>query len=55
MAKKNKKYNETSLLLKLMFVCVALSLAMLAIVAYDKIIRKPCDCETKITKDCWEK
>ena len=43
MKKKNKKCDETSLLVKLMFVCVALSLAMLAIVAYDKLIKKPCD------------
>ncbi len=37
--KKSKKNRETGLLLKLMVVCVALSIAMLAIVAYDKLIR----------------
>ncbi len=45
--RKSKKNRETGLLLKLMIVCVALSIAMLAIVAYDKIIKpKPSDtCE----------
>lgn len=46
--KKNKKSKETSLLLKLMIVCVALSIAMLAIVAYDKLIKNDnkevCEC-----------
>ena len=41
--KKNKKCKETGLLLKLMVVCVILSIAMLAIVAYDKIIKTPCN------------
>ena len=45
--KKSKKCRETGLLLKLMIVCVALSIAMLAIVAYDKLIKKPCDCEAQ--------
>ena len=48
MKKKSKKCDETSLLLKLMIACVALSLAMLAIVAYDKLIKNSnneiCDC-----------
>ena len=47
--RKSKKCKETDLLLKLMYVCVALSIAMLAIVAYDKLIKKPnevpaCEC-----------
>ena len=48
MKKNKKKCKETSLLLKLMVVCVALSIAMLAIVAYDKIIKPKnndmCEC-----------
>ena len=48
--RKSKKSAETSLLLKLMYVCVALSIAMLAIVAYDKLIKKPCDCEKKVAE-----
>lgn len=44
--RKNKKCKETNLLLKLMIVCVALSIIMLGIVAYDKLIKKqPCDCQ----------
>lgn len=46
--RKSKKCRETGLLLKLMIVCVALSVAMLAIVAYDKIIKntnnETCEC-----------
>ena len=45
--KKNKRSRETGLLLKLMVVCVALSIAMLAIVAYDKLIKPKedvCEC-----------
>ena len=46
--RKNKKCKETGLLLKLMIVCVALSVAMLAIVAYDKLIKSTnnevCEC-----------
>ncbi len=49
MKKKNKKCKETSCLLKLMIVCVALSIAMLAIVAYDKLIKpsnnEVCECQ----------
>ena len=45
--KKSKKCKETGLLLKLMIVCVALSFIMLAIVAYDKLIKKPCNCDVK--------
>ncbi len=37
--KKGKKNKETSCLLKLMYVCVALSIIMLGIVAYDKLIK----------------
>ncbi len=47
MKKNKKKCNETSLLLKLMFVCVALSVIMLGIVAYDKLIKTnndTCEC-----------
>ncbi len=46
--KKNKKKEEkTNLMMVLMVICVILSLTMLAIVAYDKLIReqcKPCSC-----------
>ena len=48
--KKSKKCKETGLLLKLMIVCVALSIIMLGIVAYDKLIKKPCDCEAKVVE-----
>ena len=37
--KKSKKNKETGCLLKLMYVCVALSIIMLGIVAYDKLIK----------------
>ncbi len=46
--KKNKKKEEKrNLMMVLMVICVILSLTMLAIVAYDKLIReqcKPCSC-----------
>ena len=45
--KKNKKCERANLLVGLMIACVVLSLAMLAIVAYDKLIKKqcqPCTC-----------
>ena len=44
---KKKDCNRGNLLVILMSICVILSLAMLAIVAYDKLIReqcKPCSC-----------
>lgn len=44
--KKNKKKNVNVMMI-LMIICVVLSLTMLAIVAYDKLIReqcKPCSC-----------
>ena len=48
MKKKSKKCKEASCLLKLMIVCVVLSIAMLAIVAYDKLIKpnnnEICEC-----------
>ena len=44
--RKSKKCKETGCLLKLMIVCVALSVVMLAIVAYDKLIKKTCDVPT---------
>lgn len=44
--KKSKKSKDTGLLLKLMIACVVLSIVMLGIVAYDKIIKKPCNCES---------
>ena len=47
--KKNNKRKKCDPLLSLMIVCVALSLIMLAIVAYDKLIKeqcKPCVCES---------
>lgn len=43
--KKSKKSKETGLLLKLMIVCVTLSIIMLGIVAYDKLVKRPCDCD----------
>lgn len=49
--RKSKKSTETGLLVKLMYICVALSVAMLAIVAYDKLIKTQCDCGTK-TAEC---
>ena len=48
--KKNKKKSECgTVLMALMITCVVLSLSMLAIVAYDKLIKeqcKPCACES---------
>ena len=47
--KKNKKKDNRNILLALMIVCVVLSLAMLAIVAYDKLIKsdcEPCNCSS---------
>ncbi len=49
--KKSKKCKETSCLLKLMIVCVALSIIMLGIVAYDKLIKSSCDCD-KVAAEC---
>jgi hypothetical protein len=47
--RKSKKCKETGLLLKLMIVCVTLSIIMLGIVAYDKIIKTnnddTCECQ----------
>ncbi len=49
--KKNKKKNECgNVLMVLMIICVVLSLAMLAIVAYDKLIKEqcePCNCQVQ--------
>ena len=45
--KNNKKCAESALLLKLMIICVALSVIMLGIVAYDKLIKTSndtCEC-----------
>ena len=45
--KKNKKKSCGNVLLILMIICVVLSLSMLAIVAYDKLIKndcEPCNC-----------
>ena len=39
--KKKKKNKEESILLKLMIVCVALSVIMLGIVVYEKLIKTP--------------
>ena len=50
--KKSKKCKETGLLLKLMIVCVALSIAMLAIVAYDKLIKHEDTCQCTETFEC---
>ena len=47
--KKNKKKSDCgNVLMVLMIVCVVLSLTMLAIVAYDKLIKEqcqPCNCQ----------
>ena len=47
--KRNKKKEQGNLLVILMVICVTLSLAMLAIVAYDKLIKEqcqPCNCSS---------
>ena len=41
MKKGKKKSKEQSLLLKLMIICVALSVVMLGIVVYEKLIKTP--------------
>ena len=51
--KKGKK-KCGNVLITLMVICVILSLAMLAIVAYDKLIKKPCDCDA-MAAECWNK
>ena len=43
MKKGKKKSKEESLLLKLMFICVALSVVMLGIVVYEKLIKTQCE------------
>ncbi len=43
--KKSKKCKETGCLLKLMIVCVTLSIIMLGIVAYDKLIKNHDTCQ----------
>lgn len=50
--KKKRKNKEESLLLKLMIICVALSIIMLGIVVYEKIIKNDCKsiCETCLSK-----
>ena len=51
--KKNRKKEHGNLLVILMVICVALSLAMLAIVAYDKLIKEqcqPCNCASVVNK-----
>ena len=53
--KKNKKKKDVNVMMILMVICVVLSLTMLAIVAYDKLIReqcKPCSCANN-TSDSW--
>lgn len=48
---KKKDCSRGNVLVALMIVCVVLSLAMLAIVAYDKLIKdecKPCNCPTTV-------
>ncbi len=52
--KKNKKSVQSSLLLKLMITCVILSLIMLGIIAYDKLIKKSCDCDKQVA-ECYNK
>ena len=41
--RKKRKNKEESMLLKLMIVCVALSIIMLGIVVYEKIIKNICE------------
>lgn len=41
--KKNKKKKNVNVMMILMIICVVLSLTLLAIVAYDKLIKKPCE------------
>ncbi len=50
--KKKRKNKEESMLLKLMIVCVALSIIMLGVVVYEKIIKNDCKniCETYLNK-----
>lgn len=43
MKKGKKKSKEQSLLLKLMIICVALSVVMLGIVVYEKLIKTQCE------------
>ena len=50
--KKTKSKKCGSVLLTLLIVCVVLSLAMLASVAYDKLIKEQCQpCECQITEN----
>ena len=48
--RKSKKCKETGCLLKLMIICVALSIIMLGIVAYDKLIKPQCDTTCECAK-----
>ena len=41
--RKGKKKEKTNVLLILMIICVVLSVTMLGIVAYDKLIKKSCE------------
>lgn len=41
--KKSKKSKETGCILKLMIVCVVLSVIMLVVITYDKLIKVPCN------------
>lgn len=43
MKKGRRKSKEQSLLLKLMIICVALSVIMLGIVVYEKLIKAQCE------------
>ena len=43
MKKGRRKSKEQSLLLKLMIICVALSVIMLGIVVYEKLIKTQCE------------
>ena len=48
--KKNKKKKDVNVMMILMVICVILSLTMLGIVAYDKLIKaqcEPCNCQTQ--------
>ncbi len=50
--KKGKK--KRNVMMILMIICVVLSLTMLAIVAYDKLIKSPCSC-SEMVAECWNK
>ncbi len=55
--RKNKKKKNVNVMMILMIICVILSLTMLAIVAYDKLIKEqcePCNCNLTTVSE-WSK